>query len=179
MARTRSLAWSQLKIGILAVVALVLAIMIVLAVGGQGGFAWERYELKTKFPSAKGLRDGAVVRVAGVDVGKVTGVALDPEAGYQAEVSMAIDRAANLPGDSSAAITSEGLLGRSYIALIPGGSGEPLADNDVILDTQGAIDMMALVGSLINDSGGDDAGGGGDIDTMSDEFVAPPAADAP
>ena len=46
--------------------------MIILAVGGQGGFAWERYELKTKFTNVQGLKAGAVVRVAGVDVGKVT-----------------------------------------------------------------------------------------------------------
>ena len=54
MPRTRSLAWSELKIGILAVAALVLAVMFVVAVGGQGGFAWERYELKTKFRQRPG-----------------------------------------------------------------------------------------------------------------------------
>jgi phospholipid/cholesterol/gamma-HCH transport system substrate-binding protein len=69
MPRTRSLAWSELKIGIIAVVAVVLTIMIILAVGGQGGFAWERYELKTKFTNVQGLKSGAIVRVAGVDVG--------------------------------------------------------------------------------------------------------------
>ena len=50
--------------------------MLVMAVGGQGGFSWERYELKTKFPDVKGLKSGAVVRVAGVEVGKVDEVKL-------------------------------------------------------------------------------------------------------
>ena len=70
MPRTRSLAWSELKIGIVAVVALVLAVMLIFAVGGQGGFSWQRYELKTKFPNVQGLKVGAIVRVAGVDVGQ-------------------------------------------------------------------------------------------------------------
>ena len=59
MPRTRSLAWSELKIGILAVAALVLAVMIILAVGGQGGFSWQRYELKTKFAERPGAEERA------------------------------------------------------------------------------------------------------------------------
>src|SRR6185503_13120753 len=72
MPRTRSLAWSELKIGIVAVVAIALAIIMIVAVGGQGGFSWQRYELKTRFPNVQGLKSGALVRVAGVEVGKVT-----------------------------------------------------------------------------------------------------------
>lgn len=146
--------------------------------GGGGGAGGESVSVMAVFPNANGVDVGTEVRVAGLLVGRVTEVSLDPEAGYQAEVGMAIDSGANLPNDSSAAITTEGLLGGSYIALIPGGSAEPFADNDVIMDTQGAIDMMALVGSLINDSGGDESGGGADdFDTMSDDFVAPRADD--
>jgi ABC-type transporter Mla subunit MlaD len=72
MPRTRSLAWSELKIGIVAVIALGLASAIIVAVGGASGFFWQRYELKTKFADVKGLKSGAVVRVAGVEVGKVS-----------------------------------------------------------------------------------------------------------
>lgn len=142
--------------------------------GGAGGNA---VQISALFPNATGVEVGTDVRVAGLSVGTVTGVELDAESGYQANVRMTVDRTANLPNDSSAAITSEGLLGGSYIALLPGGSAEPFKDNDVILDTQGAIDMLNLVGSMINDSGGSGDSGGGmdDIDTMSDEFVNPPA----
>src|SRR4029079_3293850 len=70
MPRTRSLAWSELKIGIVAVIAIALAIMLIVAVGGQGGFSWQRYTLKTKFANVQGLKSGAIVRVAGVEVGK-------------------------------------------------------------------------------------------------------------
>ena len=74
MPRTRSLAWAELKIGIVAVVALVLAIMVIIAVGGEGGFFAGTYQLKTTFKNVQGIKSGAVVRVAGVDVGKVTSV---------------------------------------------------------------------------------------------------------
>ena len=57
MARTHSLAWSQLKIGILGVAGLALAAMLIIAVGGQGGFAWQRYALKTRFPDIAGTID--------------------------------------------------------------------------------------------------------------------------
>ena len=138
--------------------------------GGGGG---EAIDVVALFPNASGVDVGTDVRVAGLTIGRVTDISLDPE-GYQAEVRMAIDPAANLPNDSSAAITSEGLLGGSYIALLPGGSPEPLKDEDMILDTQGAVDMIGLVGSLINDSG-DESGGGDDFDTMSEDFPEPDA----
>src|SRR5512135_701758 len=74
MPRTRSLAWSELKLGVLTIVALVIAaITIVLVMGGKG-FFWQRYPLKTRFANVAGLKSGAPVRVAGKEVGTVTGV---------------------------------------------------------------------------------------------------------
>ena len=73
-ARTRSLAWSELKIGIAGVVALGLLALIVVAVGGEGGYFWQRYPLKTRFADVLGLKAGAVVRLSGKEIGSVTGV---------------------------------------------------------------------------------------------------------
>jgi phospholipid/cholesterol/gamma-HCH transport system substrate-binding protein len=131
MPRTRSLAWSELKIGILAVAAILLAVMIVLAVGGQGGFAWERYELKTKFPSAKGLRDGAVVRVAGVDVGKVTAVDF---VGAEVQITLEVndENKTRITDQSRASIGSLSLLGEPIIEISPATQGTPLKDGDFI-----------------------------------------------
>ncbi len=136
-------------------------------------------EVTAYFPNVSGISVGTDVRVAGLSVGEVTAITLNPE-DYQAEVRMAIDPDTNLPNDSSAAITSEGLLGGSFISMLPGGSDEPLQADDVILDTQGAIDMTGLIGSMINDSGGSDGGMDDTMsdtfgDTMSDEFVTDPA----
>ncbi len=75
MPRTRSLAWSELKIGLLTIVALVLAAVMIFALSGSGGFSWQRYSLKTVFANIAGLNEGAQVRIAGVPVGAVTGIA--------------------------------------------------------------------------------------------------------
>lgn len=148
-------------------VVVVLAIWLIFAFVGRtaSGAGSDAIEVTAYFPNIGGIDIGTDVRVAGLSIGEVTGVSLNPE-DYQAEVRMAIDPAANIPNDSSAAITSEGLLGGSYIALLPGGSPDSLVENDVILDTQGAIDMTGLIGSMINDSGSSDTMS----DTMSEDF---------
>jgi len=70
MPRTRSLAWSELKIGVMAVAALALTAILIVAVGGASGFAWERYDLKTSFENVQGLKSGARV-LAGEPIGFV------------------------------------------------------------------------------------------------------------
>ena len=131
MPRTRSLAWSELKIGILAALALVLAAMLILAVGGQGGFAWQRYELKTKFTDVKGLKSGAVVRVAGVEVGKVTDVSLT---GSEVEVTLEVneENQQRITSESRASIGSLSLLGEPVIDVTPSTQGTPLRDGDFL-----------------------------------------------
>ena len=74
MPRTRSLAWSELKIGLTTVFALIMATAFVFLLTGSSGFFWQRYSVKTVFPDVAGLKEGAPVRVAGVEVGSVTGV---------------------------------------------------------------------------------------------------------
>ena len=69
MPRTRSLMWSELKIGMMAVAAMVIAAVLILALSGEGGFFWQRYRLKARFPNAGGVKSGSPVRVAGVEVG--------------------------------------------------------------------------------------------------------------
>ena len=131
MPRTRSLAWSELKIGIVALVALLLAIMIIVAVGGQGGFAWQRYELKTKFKNVQGLKSGAIVRVAGVDVGKVTSVDF---VGADVQVTLEVneENKSRITDQSRASIGSLSLLGEPIIEISPSAQGTPLKDGDFI-----------------------------------------------
>ena len=118
MPRTRSLAWAQLKIGIVAVVAIALAIIFIIAVGGQGGFSWQRYELKTKFANVQGLKSGAIVRVAGVEVGKVTNIEF-----VGAEVQVAVEvneeQQSRITDQSRASIGSLSLLGEPTIEISP------------------------------------------------------------
>jgi phospholipid/cholesterol/gamma-HCH transport system substrate-binding protein len=131
MPKTRSLAWSELKIGIVAVAAMVLAVMLIVAVGGAAGFSWQRYALKTKFPDVKGLKSGAVVRVAGVEVGKVTDVALS---GAEVEVDLEVKKGneQRITTDSRASIGSLSLLGEPVIDVSPSTTGTPLKHGDYI-----------------------------------------------
>lgn len=131
MPRTRSLAWSQLKIGILAVAAMVLATMLIIAVGGQGGFAWERYALKATYTDVKGLKTGAVVRVAGVDVGKVTELEF-VGAGVQLTLEVNESMQSRITDQSRAMIGYLSLLGEPLIDISPSSQGTPLKDGDVI-----------------------------------------------
>lgn len=131
MPRTKSLAWSQLKIGIVGVIAIALAMALILAVGGQAGFWWERYTLKTRFANAAGMKSGAVVRLAGKDVGKVTSVDF---AGKEIEVSMDIHEDAQplITTESHAFMGSLSLLGEPIVEITPGTSGTPLENGSYI-----------------------------------------------
>src|SRR5687767_9164269 len=89
MPRTRSLAWAELKIGLLTAFAIVMAMFLIFLLSGEGGFFWQRYSLKTIFPNAAGLKAGAPVRLAGVEVGSVSQVDLADD---QVEVVMELNR---------------------------------------------------------------------------------------
>jgi phospholipid/cholesterol/gamma-HCH transport system substrate-binding protein len=154
MARTHSLAWSQLKIGILGLAALALAAMLILAVGGQGGFAWERYALKTKFGDIIGLKTGAVVRVAGVDVGKVTDIEF---AGSEVEVTLEVNESMQqrITDQSRASIGSLSLLGEPIIVISPSTQGRPLQDGDYLQSGRGPAgigDMAAPVSAGVEEA---------------------------
>src|SRR5262245_10188013 len=89
MPRTRSLAWSELKIGMVAIIAIVLAGILIFMLGGQGGFFWQRYSVKTIFSNVAGLGAGAPVRVAGLEVGSVKVVRF---VGDRVEITMEINK---------------------------------------------------------------------------------------
>src|ERR1700755_1997523 len=110
MPRTRSLAWSELKIGIVSLAAILLAALLIFLVGGQGGFFWQRYHLKTRFPNVLGLKEGALVRVAGVEIGKVTKMDF---VGVEVEVTFEVLKTMQdkITTDSRASIGSLSLLG--------------------------------------------------------------------
>src|SRR3954453_10444383 len=131
MPRTRSLAWSELKIGVMAVVAIALTAMLVIAVGGASGFAWERYQLKTSFADVQGLKSGAIVRIAGVEVGKVTSVEL-AGAGVDVHLSIKKENRSRVTSDSYASIGSMSLLAEPLIDGSAATTATQLKDGDVL-----------------------------------------------
>ncbi|BAV34483.1 ABC transporter substrate-binding protein [Sulfuricaulis limicola] len=107
------------------------------------------YKIKANFDNVGGLKVKAAVTVAGVRVGRVTGIAFDSNK-YQAIVTMDVDgQYKNIPADSTANILTSGLLGDQYIGIEPGGEEVYLKDGDTILRTQSALVLEKLVGQVI------------------------------
>jgi phospholipid/cholesterol/gamma-HCH transport system substrate-binding protein len=124
MPRTRSIVWSELKLGIVGVLAIVMATTLIVAVGGQGGLFAKRYRLKTKFEDIQGLKEGAVVRVNGKEVGKVTGIAF---AGPEIDIGLqlSLDVQPLITTEATATIGSLGLLGEPVIDVKAVAGGVP------------------------------------------------------
>ena len=107
------------------------------------------YQIKANFDNVGGLKVKAAVTVAGVRIGRVTGIAFDNNR-YQAIVTMDIGgQYKNIPVDSTANILTSGLLGDQYIGVEPGGEETYLKDGDTILRTQSALVLEKLVGQVI------------------------------
>lgn len=111
------------------------------------------YEIKARFAAVDGVNVGTDVRLHGIKVGSVKELTLDPKS-YMAVATMTVRKDIQIPDDSSAKITSSGILGSSYISISPGGSDTMLAENGELNDTQGAVDLMGLVGRYINSGSG-------------------------
>jgi phospholipid/cholesterol/gamma-HCH transport system substrate-binding protein len=124
MPRTRSLAWAELKIGVVFIIAVVIATFVIFQLSGEGGFFWQRYAIKAMFNDVAGLKEGAPVRLAGMDVGSVTGVAL---AGDQVEVTMEVDRdhQSRITSTSIASLGSVSLLGEAAVDITASSEGTP------------------------------------------------------
>ncbi len=113
------------------------------------------YPLELRFDSGGSTIVGTDVRIAGVKVGSVIDQHFDPTA-YQAVVTIEIGDAVKLPKDTSAVVTSDGLLGDNYILLNIGGDSEMLKPNERIRNVQGAINLADLINKFVvgTDSGG-------------------------
>jgi phospholipid/cholesterol/gamma-HCH transport system substrate-binding protein len=135
-----------------AVVILIAAVFFTFAYTSSGiGKGSGGYRLVAEFDNADGIGVGSDVRMSGVKIGTVTSQTLDPTT-YQAVLNLSIDRTLTLPNDSSAKVTSEGLLGSKFVALEPGGSADMLKEGDRIAYTQGAIDIWSLVSQFMFDN---------------------------
>jgi len=142
------------------------------------------YVLSAEFDNVAGVSTGTDVRLAGIKIGTVIGQSLDSQ-NYQARIAMVIDPSVKLTDDSTARVTSEGLLGSTFIALEPGGSETMLADGGQITNTQGAVDIWTLISQAMfqgkgkGGEGGTGAGGAGggtkEPEKSQPEKTEPPA----
>ena len=108
----------------------------------------DTYVVQARFDNVGGLKARAAVRSAGVNVGRVTGVTLEPQT-FQGLVTLEISKAMAFPKDSSAKILTSGLLGDQYVGIEPGGAVENLSAGDVITQTQSAVVLENLIGQFL------------------------------
>jgi phospholipid/cholesterol/gamma-HCH transport system substrate-binding protein len=108
------------------------------------------YQVRANFDSVSGLRSGASVEIAGVEVGRVDRIALDPKQGYTASVSLRIKSGIQLQDDVIASVRTRGIIGDKYIQLKPGGSDRLLREGGRIRETESAIDFESLISKYIH-----------------------------
>lgn len=118
---------------------------LIYAIGPSGVSASpDNYEVTASFRSVEGIGVGTDVRLAGVKVGSVTGLSLNEQT-FRADTVISIDNAIQLPDDSAISISSEGLLGGSFVELIPGGSPFNVEPGGEIEDTQSSVSLLSLL----------------------------------
>ncbi|AXI84138.1 outer membrane lipid asymmetry maintenance protein MlaD [Xylella taiwanensis] len=148
----------RLEFAVGAFLLLTLVSLLVLAVASTNQ-RWSvgsgQYTLTAHFTQIGQLRKQAPVRISGVNIGQVSNITLDPKT-FESVVTLSLDNQyKDLPADTSASILTSGLLGESYINLLPGGDPEVLKPGDQIAFTQPAVDLIQLVGKYMFSGGGD------------------------
>lgn len=121
---------------------------------GAGMMPRGSYPIKALFPSIDGVEVGTDVRLAGVPIGRITDIRLDPQT-YLAEATISVPRDILLPVDSAALIQSDGLLGGGYVEIQPGGAIEMLPPGGEIEDVQGAVSLLSLMMKFVDSSASD------------------------
>ncbi len=105
------------------------------------------YELTADFSSSSGLKKGASVEIAGVEVGRVKSIVLKED---QAQVVVAIEDGITVYDDAIASIKTRGIIGEKFLGLSPGGAGEPLSKGGTIMDTESGIDLEQVISQFIH-----------------------------
>jgi len=123
-------------------IALVVAALAYYRTGSAGPSG---YEINAKLSKADGLAVGTDVRLAGIKVGTVSDLTLDPRT-YLVTVHMNIQHDVQLPVDSSILVTQAGFLGGQYLSITPGGEDKMMTAGAYFENAQGSIDVMGLVG---------------------------------
>ncbi len=121
---------------------------------GLSGAGSGSYALTANFRSIEGITVGTDIRLAGVKVGTVTSLELNAET-FRADAEFSINNGLELPDDTAAVVSSEGLLGGSFVELLPGGSPFNFEPGDEILDTESSVSLISLLLKFVS-GGGDE-----------------------
>ena len=112
-------------------------------------FKNDGFQLHARFENIDGIVTGSKVKLSGVNIGTVKSISLEPES-YYAFITMDFDKKFSFPDDTEASVQLEGLLGGSYISILPGGSDIMLLNGQEILYTQGSTSLLNLMLKFAN-----------------------------
>ena len=112
-------------------------------------FKSDGFRLHARFENIDGIVTGSKVKLSGVNIGTVKSISLEPES-YYAFITMNFDKKFSFPDDTEASVQLEGLLGGSYISILPGGSDVMLLNDQEILYTQGSTSLLNLMLKFAN-----------------------------
>jgi phospholipid/cholesterol/gamma-HCH transport system substrate-binding protein len=140
----------EITVGFFMLLGIVGLILLAFRVSGLQAYQpTQTYHVSAAFDTIGGLRVRAPLRIAGVRIGEVTAISLDPKT-YRAKVVFAIAQdKKDLPIDSSLSILTEGLLGTNYVNLTPGFDSQMLKEGDQIQETHPAIILESLIGHFL------------------------------
>lgn len=132
------------------------AIGFVVYTGQTTGFATSTagYPLSASFRSIEGVNVGTDVRLAGVKIGTVTDIALNPQT-FRADTTFSVADGIEIPDDSAVIVSSEGLLGGNFVEIMPGGSPFNLEPGSEIEDTQSSVSLVSLLLKFVSGDGGE------------------------
>ena len=138
----------ETAVGVFVIIGLISVAYLTIKLGKMEWFGDDYYTLDAQFNSVSGLKAGAVVDMAGVEIGQVADIHLDNQK-QVAIVSLKIKKGVMLTDDVIASVKTSGLIGDKYIRLTPGGSDRILKSGDMIIDTESALDIEELVSKYV------------------------------
>ena len=168
MPQRKELQWSQLRVGALATVALVVLAIGIFFISGQIGFLSRKYTLKAYLSEAGGLREGAQVQLNGIPVGNVTRIRIspyqNPRRAVEVEIRIPVKYQAQIRADSEASTESQGLLGERYIDISRGSAGQAVVPDggevksheepdikEIMLNANDVISNLRTLSNKFND----------------------------
>lgn len=137
----------EFSVGIFVLAGLLCLGYITVKLGKMELFGNDGYTVTADFSSITGLRTGASVEIAGVPVGKVTGITLNEN--YMASVNLQLAPHVKVSDDAIASIKTSGIIGDKYVSISLGGSEDMLADGDRLTETESAVDIEALISKYV------------------------------
>lgn len=137
----------ELSVGVFVLIGILCLGYLAIKLGKLELVGGDYYDINAEFSSTSGLKSGAPVEIAGVEVGRVGTIRLKD---YQALVTLRINSGVEVYSDAIASIKTRGIIGEKYMSLSPGGAGDLLKNGGTIMDTESGIDLEQVISQFIH-----------------------------